>query len=151
MHLDPKFKGTGHVINGRTNIDSVSVEDLAREAGSWGMSARKARATVESTMARVYVAVEQIPLPMGSEDVRSRLHQLWSRRSWPVEHKGSPEHGSARHHEPTVWVRPYTSHHGKPVAGHWRRRPARYASGRNRADGGDRDEGAAAFFPEIRD
>jgi serine/threonine-protein kinase HipA len=96
MHLDPKFKGTGHVINGRTNIDWVSVDDLAHEAGSWGMSARRARATVESTMAGVYAAVEQTPLPMGTEDVRSRLHQLWSKRSWPVEHIGSPAH----HHSP---------------------------------------------------
>jgi serine/threonine-protein kinase HipA len=132
MHLNPKFKGTGHVINGRTNIDRVSVDDLASEAASWGMSARRARATAESTMERVYGAVDQIALPPGAEEVRSRLDGLWARRSWPVRDTRSPEHGPAERGESAVWVRPYTSQHGTPVEGHWRKRPTRYAA----TDGG---------------
>ncbi|MDR3661194.1 MAG: HipA domain-containing protein [Mycobacterium sp.] len=33
-YLDPKYKGTGHVINGKTTIDLVDVDDLAREAAA---------------------------------------------------------------------------------------------------------------------
>jgi serine/threonine-protein kinase HipA len=84
MYLDPRYKGTGHVINGRTNIDWIEVDDLASEAASWGMSLRRARTAVESTMERVYTAVGEVALPPGAEQVKTRLDSLWARRSWPA-------------------------------------------------------------------
>jgi serine/threonine-protein kinase HipA len=84
MYLDPRYKGTGHGINGRTTIDWVEIDDLASEAASWGMSLRRARAAVESTMERVYTAVDEVSLPPGAEQVKTRLDSLWARRSWPA-------------------------------------------------------------------
>jgi serine/threonine-protein kinase HipA len=83
MHLDSRYKGTGHIINGRTNIDRVDVDDLASEGASWGMSSRRARATAEATMERVYESVDQISLPPGTEHLKTSLESLWARRSWP--------------------------------------------------------------------
>ena len=84
MHLDSRYKGTGQVINGRTNIDSIDVEDLANEGASWGMSARRARDTVEATMERVYESVDHLALPPGTEHLKSRMKKLWATRSWPT-------------------------------------------------------------------
>jgi serine/threonine-protein kinase HipA len=84
MYLDPAFKSTGHVINGKTRIDNITVDDLAAEAASWGMGGRRARAAVRSCMERVYSSVERIPLPPGAESVKSNLDQLWTRCSWPT-------------------------------------------------------------------
>jgi serine/threonine-protein kinase HipA len=82
MHLDPRYKGTGHVVNGRTNIDGVDVDDLASEAASWGMSLRRAKATVESTMERVHASINEVALPPGTEQLKKRIEGLWARRSW---------------------------------------------------------------------
>ena len=84
MYLDPAFKGTGHVINGKTSIDNISVDDLTAEATSWGMGERRARAAVRSSMERIYSSVERVALPSGAESVKSNLGQLWIRRSWPA-------------------------------------------------------------------
>lgn len=84
MYLDPAFKSTGHVINGKTRIDDVTVDDLAAEAASWGMGARRARAAVRSCMERVYSSVERVPLPPGAESVMSNLDRLWTRSAWPT-------------------------------------------------------------------
>jgi serine/threonine-protein kinase HipA len=84
MHLDPAFKGTGHVINGKTSIDTIEVDDLIAEATSWGMGTRRAAAVVRSCMDRVYSSVERVALPSGAEQVRSNLERLWNRRSWPT-------------------------------------------------------------------
>jgi serine/threonine-protein kinase HipA len=86
MYLDPRYKSTAHVINGRTNIDEVDIDDLASEAASWGMSLRRARATLESTMERVRTSIDEIALPPGAEQLKTRLDSLWTRRSWlPLE------------------------------------------------------------------
>ena len=84
MHLDSRYKSTGQVINGRTNIDSVDVDDLVNEGASWGMSARRGRATAEATMERVYQSVDQVALPPGAEHLKTKLESLWVRRAWPV-------------------------------------------------------------------
>ncbi|MCV7090818.1 type II toxin-antitoxin system HipA family toxin [Mycobacterium interjectum] len=83
-YLDPAFKSTGHVINGKTRIDNIDVDDLAAEAASWGMGVRRARAAVRSCMERVYSSVERVPLPPGAESVKSNLDQLWTRCLWPT-------------------------------------------------------------------
>jgi serine/threonine-protein kinase HipA len=82
-YLDPKYKGSGHVINGKTSIDSIDVDDLAGEGASWGMSTRRARAVVESCMESVHAAVDQTPLPAGAEHVKTNLDRMWTTRSWP--------------------------------------------------------------------
>jgi serine/threonine-protein kinase HipA len=84
MYLNPAFKGTGQVINGKTSIDSINVDDLTAEAASWGMGARRADAAVRSCMELVYSSVERLALPPGAESVKSNLDRLWNRRSWPT-------------------------------------------------------------------
>ncbi|OBI82286.1 type II toxin-antitoxin system HipA family toxin [Mycobacterium sp. 1245805.9] len=84
MYLDPAFRSTGHVINGKTRIDNINVDDLAAEAASWGMGMRRAREVVRSCMAAVYSWVERVPLPSGAESVKSNLDQMWTRCSWPT-------------------------------------------------------------------
>ncbi|WP_255246004.1 type II toxin-antitoxin system HipA family toxin [Mycobacterium persicum] len=84
MYLDPAFKGTGHVINGKTGIDTIDVEDLIAEVTSWGMGERRAAAAVRSCMERVYSSVGRVALASETEQVRSNLERLWIRRSWPT-------------------------------------------------------------------
>ncbi|MEV6062313.1 type II toxin-antitoxin system HipA family toxin [Nocardia asteroides] len=84
MYLDPRFKGTGHVINGRTNIDTVDVDDLVAEARSWGLASRVAQNTVQSVMAKVWDAAHMTALPPGAEQVSENLEALWVRRQWTV-------------------------------------------------------------------
>ncbi|CDO87978.1 iron permease [Mycobacterium triplex] len=94
-HLDPAFKGTGHVINGKTSIDRINVDDLAAEAASWGMGERRARAAVRSCMERIYSSVERVALPPGTESVRPNLDRLWTQRSWPTASLKSGDSDSA--------------------------------------------------------
>ncbi|HSV37617.1 MAG TPA: HipA domain-containing protein [Nocardioidaceae bacterium] len=82
MYLAPRFKSTGHVINGRTTIDWVSVDDLTAEAASWGMSRARAQATVSDVLESTWEAAHAIALPGGTEHVIERLEQLWADRSW---------------------------------------------------------------------
>ncbi|APE33170.1 iron permease [Nocardia mangyaensis] len=82
MYLDPRFKGTGHIINGRTSIESVDEADLVAEARSWGLAPRVAQETVRSVMARVWDAAHSIDLPPGAEQVSDKLEALWVRRHW---------------------------------------------------------------------
>jgi serine/threonine-protein kinase HipA len=84
MYLDPAFTGTGHVINGKTSIDTIDVDDLIAEATSWGMGKRRAAAGVRSCMERVHGSVGRVALPSGAEQVSSNLARLWNRRSWPT-------------------------------------------------------------------
>lgn len=84
MYLQPRFKGTGHVIAGRTNIDWVSTSDLVEEATTWGLARRQAERIVEATMESTYDAARTIDLPEGTETVRVRLHEMWVRRSWSI-------------------------------------------------------------------
>jgi serine/threonine-protein kinase HipA len=83
FYLDARYTGTGHVINGKTSVDLVDVEDLVGEAASWGTSERRARAAVEACMERIRAAVDLLPLPSGAERVKANLENLWTRRSWP--------------------------------------------------------------------
>lgn len=84
MYLDPAFTGTGHVINAKTSIDTIDVEDLATEAASWGMGKRRADAAVRSCMERVHNSLAQIAIPPAAHQVRANLERLWTRRSWPT-------------------------------------------------------------------
>jgi hypothetical protein len=84
MYLDPAFKGTGHVINGKTSINNITVDDLTAEAASWGMGTRRARAAVRFCIEETYSSVEHVELPPGAESVRANLDQLWTRNCWPT-------------------------------------------------------------------
>ena len=89
FYLDARYKGTGHVINGQTSVDSVDIEDLAGEAASWGTSERRARAAVEACLERIRAAIDEVPLPSGAEQVKGSLESLWTRRSWPTTRDNS--------------------------------------------------------------
>lgn len=84
MYLDSRFRGTGHVINGRTDIGAVDEVDLLDEARSWGLAPRVAQSTVRSVMAKVWDAAHSIDLPPGAEQVSNKLETLWVRRQWTV-------------------------------------------------------------------
>lgn len=81
-YLDPRFKNTGHVVNGRTSIDWVGVDDLVGEAATWGMDKARARATVEHVLDATWEAAHTTPLPAGADEVLPRLDALWEQRSW---------------------------------------------------------------------
>lgn len=87
-YLDRKYKGTGHVINGKTSIDTIAVTDLADEAASWGMSARRATAIVTSCMENVHDVVDTMALPPAAEFVKTNLEAMWVQRAWPVSSNG---------------------------------------------------------------
>ena len=84
MYLDPAFKGTGHVINGKTSINNITVDDLTAEAASWGMGERRARAAVRSCIEETYSSFEHVELPPGARAVKANLDQLWIQNSWPT-------------------------------------------------------------------
>jgi serine/threonine-protein kinase HipA len=89
-YLDPKYKGTGHVINGKTSIDTITVEDLTNEAASWGMSARRATSIIKSCMESVHDIIETMPPPPGAESVKTNLEAMWVRRAWPTRSSADP-------------------------------------------------------------
>lgn len=84
MHLDARFKGTGHVINGKTSIDTIDIDDLTAEATSWGMGTRRADAAVRACMEQVHSAVVHLDLPPGAEHVKTNFERVWTRRAWPT-------------------------------------------------------------------
>jgi serine/threonine-protein kinase HipA len=87
-YLAPRFKSTGHVINGRTTIDWVSADDLAEEASSWGMGKARAQTTVTQVLEATWEAAHTVPVPSGTDSMISRLELLWAERSWrpPTAH-----------------------------------------------------------------
>jgi serine/threonine-protein kinase HipA len=93
-YLDPAFNGTGHVINDKTSINNIDIDDLVAEAASWGMGTRRAHVTVRTCLERVYASVERVELPPGAESVKPNLHQLWARRSWPTAALTSGDSGA---------------------------------------------------------
>jgi serine/threonine-protein kinase HipA len=86
-YLDPRYKGTGHVIDGKTSIDTVTVDDLTTEGASWGMSVRRANEVVTSCIETVHAVAVTIALPPGAEAVKDNLEAMWVRRAWPVAAK----------------------------------------------------------------
>lgn len=131
-YLDPRFKGTGHVINGKTSIDQVATEDLAAEAAQWGVPRRHSEKIVSSTMERVRAAVDETALPEGAEQVSDRLEAMWVRRSWSIPAVAASSRNAATHTSDAdgsgparVWVDRYTTASGTTVQGYWRRRPHR--------------------------
>jgi serine/threonine-protein kinase HipA len=83
MYIDPIFKGTGQVINGRTHLDWVSDEDLVAEAVSWGLARSRAEMVVRETMHRTWESAHGLPLPPECSGVLENLETAWRRRHWP--------------------------------------------------------------------
>ena len=83
MHLSPQFDSSGHVINGRTRINHIGVEDLVVEGIGFGLSRRMAHETVDETFRAVFDAAHRAPLPDGAERVLPALTALLAERNWP--------------------------------------------------------------------
>lgn len=81
-YLAPRFSGTGHLINGRSNLDWVDADDLVAEARTWGIAQKRARTTVDSVLEATWQATHTVALPQGTDDVLVNLEKLWARRSW---------------------------------------------------------------------
>ena len=84
MDLDRRFRGTSHVINGKTSIDTVTVADLVQEASTWGISVPAAEQEVRETMLRVRDAVSQVEPPEAINGIRERMTARWIRTLWPA-------------------------------------------------------------------
>lgn len=82
MLLSARFRNTGHLINGRTHIDRVDLEDLVEEAATWGLAPARAKRTLQETFDRTWDAAHAVPLPDGTDHLVPRLEDLWTRRSW---------------------------------------------------------------------
>lgn len=80
--MAPRFKNTGQLVNGRSTIDWVSLDDLTAEGASWGMSARRARQTVEDVVRRTWDAAHDVDRPEQLPDLLDNLENLWRRRDW---------------------------------------------------------------------
>ncbi len=116
MFIDPAFQNTGHVINGRTSINLVGIEDLVTEARAWGLSTKRAEQTVTNIVDRVRMAIEQTPVPEVLQQMRARLEQFWTRKLWsPAPDPPPPTEG-------LVYISAHATRSGRTVRGHWRRR-----------------------------
>ncbi|MFS3127435.1 HipA domain-containing protein [Nocardioides sp. Bht2] len=81
-YLSPRFKGTGHLINGRGNLDHLSLEDLITEGSSWGTSPGRVRNTVAELVDAVWVAAHSVTPPDGVHQLIPRLEAHWGSRGW---------------------------------------------------------------------
>jgi serine/threonine-protein kinase HipA len=90
MHMDSRFRGTGHAINGRTNIDWLSTDDLIEEGVSWGIPQRSAKRVVDETMARTWEAAHHVEPPDGFERILGSLDRTFAYRSWPTAERVNP-------------------------------------------------------------
>lgn len=128
MFIDERFRGTGHVINGKIRIREVEVDDLVAEARTWGLPAKLAQRSVESTIDATRAAIAAIAPPVGLAAMRSNLDTLWTRKSWGAP--GAPN--TARHtpfaaddeNDGKVLVRGHRRGN-RWVDDHWRDRPHR--------------------------
>ena len=84
MDLDRRFRGTSHVINGKTSIDTVTVADFVQEASTWGIAVPAAEQEVRETMLRVHDAVSRVAPPEVLVDIRERMTARWQRTLWPA-------------------------------------------------------------------
>lgn len=126
MFIAERFGGTGHVINGKTGIREVEFDDLVSEARTWGLPAKPAQRTIESTIDATRSAITNNSPPTDLAEMRSTLDAFWTRKSWGVPAVGTarPASALAGEHDGKVFV------HGhrrgtRWVDGHWRDRPQR--------------------------
>lgn len=82
MMLAARYRNTGQVINGRTRITSVSVDDLVEEGARWGMGRSRAQSIVTDVLEATWASIHAVPVPDGVDDLVNELEILWARRSW---------------------------------------------------------------------
>lgn len=127
MFVAERFRSTGHVINGKTSIREVEVDDLVAEARTWGLSAKLAQQTVESIIEATQSAIADNPPPTVLDDMRSNLDTFWTRKSWGVPSTTESPHlapPTADEHTGRVLVRGHRRG-SRWVDDHWRDRPQR--------------------------
>lgn len=128
MFIAPRFRGTGHVINGKISIVDVEADDLIAEAQTWGLPRRLAHRTVESTVDATYSAIQDTAAPNALAQMRANLDSFWKRKSWPTGTTSRPPVDVPPYSpDPAVgevFVRGH-QRSGKPVGEHRRRRPQR--------------------------
>jgi serine/threonine-protein kinase HipA len=82
MILSSRFRSTGQSVNKQTRITRVSLDDLAAEGASWGMSSKRAREVVVSVVERTWSAMHATGVPDGLDHLVPHLEDLWKERSW---------------------------------------------------------------------
>lgn len=128
MFMNETFRGTGHVIAGKTRIDEVDASDIVSEAQAWGMARSIAERTVSETMESVRESISATPEPERLRYMRDNLDAFWVRKSWgstrSVPSSSAEDHGSEQTSSGEVFVKGHTRN-GKWVNDHWRQRPRR--------------------------
>ena len=124
MFLAERFHGTGHVINGKTDIRAVTADDLVAEAKTWKLPVNLARRAVESTFEAVHSAVADAPALPALAQMRANLDAFWVRRSWGAVSVSPAPEASSLNDDDTVIVHGHLRD-GHPVGEYRRRRPQR--------------------------
>lgn len=82
MFIAKRFNNIGHVVNGKTCIREVTVDDLVAEAKSWGLPVRLGQRTAESTLEATRSALDRVATASALRQMRANLDALWTRRCW---------------------------------------------------------------------
>lgn len=91
MFLAARYRGTGQLINGRTRIMTVGIDDLVAEGSRWGMSTRRARDEVRKVVESTWEAIHALAVPDGAEFVLPNLEEAWAKRSWRLPDQAVPQ------------------------------------------------------------
>lgn len=75
-HLDARYKGTGQVINGKTSLDTVGIDDLVAEARAWRMSSKLAAQHVREQLEQIRAAIPDVEPVRGTERIRESIDAL---------------------------------------------------------------------------
>lgn len=76
--MNPRFRGSGMVIGGRTRLDDIDRQALLDEAETWGMAGRRAGRVIDETVEAVFEAAHATPVP-DDQPVLERLDTRWGR------------------------------------------------------------------------
>lgn len=87
MFLAAAYRNAGQLINGKTRITNITLDDLIAEGSSWGMSSRRAREEVTQVVEATWHAVHEVDLPKGAEFVLANLETTWAKQSWRRSHE----------------------------------------------------------------
>lgn len=84
MFIADRFHSIGHVINAKTSIGEVSVEDLAVEAQTWGLPATLAHRTIEAVLEATRSAIDKTAAPAELRQMRANRDAFWTRKAWSI-------------------------------------------------------------------
>lgn len=82
MHINRRYNTTGLVVNGRTHLDWIERQDLVEEAGTWGVSSRRAARVIAETINAAGAAIEEVDPPPGIAEVRQSMLAERRRHPW---------------------------------------------------------------------